>query len=119
MPSIPKFENPHPQEMQIGNAPAISPMIRVEVDRKPVIRLTTIKDAKPLSNEAELVGKQVAITKYPCTGMRGKIARVVTAERINEEARTRGHRDVFYTVETDERFITGLMWQDFLQLPRM
>lgn len=85
---------------------------------KPVTRLTAIKDAKSISNEAELINRQVVIVKKPCVGLQGKIVKVVTAERINEPPRTKGHRDVFYTVETDERYITGLTWQDILQLPR-
>lgn len=85
---------------------------------KPVIRLTAIKEAKTISNEAELINRKVVVTKPPCVGYQGKIVKVVTAERINEESHTKGHRDVFYTVETDERYITGIQWQDFLQLPR-
>lgn len=85
---------------------------------KPVIRLTTIKEAKTISNEAELINRKVVIVKAPCVGLQGKIVKVVTAEKINEESHTKGHRDVFYTVETDERYITGIQWQDFLQIPR-
>jgi hypothetical protein len=85
---------------------------------KPVTRLTLLKDARPMSNEAELLNRQVVIVRAPHMGLQGKIVKVVTAERINEEPKTKGHRDVFYTVETADMFFTGVTWPDILQLPR-
>lgn len=108
MPSIPTLDHPPGRPAINGGGKA----------SKPVTRLTAIKEAKPISNEAELVNRKVVIVKAPCAGLQGKIVKVVTAERISEELKTKGRRDVFYTVETDARYITGLMWQDFLQLPR-
>lgn len=134
MPSIPSRQDTYPPSTEIpvaipkdqqeaiattfrwGRQPP--PIDNSSNTQKPVARLTAIKEARPISNEAELVGRQVAIVKEPHIGERGRIAKVVTAERINEEDKTKGHRDVFYTIETDERYITGLLWQDFLQLPR-
>lgn len=85
---------------------------------KPVLRLTVIEDAKTITNEAELVGRAVVMCHPACKGEKGKIAKVVTAKRLKESWFYLGCRDVFYTIETPARFITGVMWQDFLQLPR-
>lgn len=85
---------------------------------KPVLRLNVLEDAKAISNEAELVGRLVVMCHKDCRGERGKIVRVVTAKRLKESSKYQGCRDVFYTIETPARFITGVTWQDFLQLPR-
>lgn len=106
------------KEKDLGALALVLAMPSAGKPTKPVTRLTAIKDAKSISNEAELTNRKVVIVKKPCVGLQGKIVKVVTAERINEAPRTKGHRDVFYTVETDERYITGLTWQDILQLPR-